>query len=216
MVEADGAGSTVFEGKKPIDGFPIARPQTNDEFDSDNLGLMWQWNHSPRNDKWSLSDLKGYLRLYASKPLKPGNFYSASNTLLQRVMGSEYGEIVTCIDINGMSEGQKNGLCVVNNKLGLLKVVQRNNTRFIQTTIGGKTTDHETVNKNKVWLKAISENHMYRFYYSTDGKNFKPAGEKFKVEGWTNWRGVEIGLFCWTDGETSGYVDIDWFKYNYR
>jgi beta-xylosidase len=155
---------------------------------------MWQWNHSPRNDKWSLTDRKEYLRLYASKPLKPRNFFLASNTLLQRVMGSKYGEIVTCIDIKGMNEGQTNGLCVVNNKLGLLKVVQQNNARFIQTTIDGKTTDHETVLKNVVWLKAVSENNLYRFYYSTDGKNFKPAGETFKVEGWTNWRGVEIGL----------------------
>jgi len=215
-VEADGVGSMVLKGKKPITGFPIARPQTNDEFKSDQLGLMWEWNHSPRNDKWSLTERKGYLRLHASKPINSGGFFQASNTLLQRVMGSEYGNIVTSIDIKGMDNGQVAGLCVVNNNMGLLKVVQKNDERFIQTTIGGKTTNFEPIHSNKVWLKAVSRNNVYQFYYSIDGKNFNMAGESFEVKNWTNWRGVEIGLFCWNNETPTGSVDVDWFRYDYR
>jgi len=215
-VEADGVGSAVFEGKKPVAGFPIARPQTNDEFNSDQLEKMWEWNHSPRNDKWSLTERKGYLRLYASKAANSGGFFQASNTLLQRVMGSEYGNIVTCMDVKGMTDGQINGLCIVANNLGLLKVVQKNNERFIQTTIGGKTTNFEPIRSNKVWLKAVSENNVYQFYFSPDGKHFNPVGEKFEVKDWCNWRGVEIGLFCWNNETPTGYGDVDWFRYGYR
>lgn len=215
-VEADGVGSVIFEGKKPVDGFPIVRPQTNDEFNSDNLGLMWQWNHSPRNNKWSLSERKGFLRLYASQPVNSGGFFQASNTLLQRVMGNEYGNIVTCIDVKGMVNGQVNGLCIVNNNMGLLKVVQKGDERCVEITIGGNTNTIEPIHKNKVWLKAVSENNVYQFFFSTDGKNYKPAGEKFEVKGWMNWRGVEIGLFCWNNKAHAGYVDVDWFRYDYR
>ena len=215
-VEADGVGSAIFEGKKPVNGFPIVRPQTNDEFNSDKLGLMWQWNHSPRNDKWSLAERKGYLRLYASNPVNSGGFFQASNTLLQRQMGSEYGNIVVCIDVNKMGNGQVNGLCVVNNNLGLLKVVQKGDKRWIETTIAGKTDTLESIHKKRIWLKAAYENNVYQFYYSTDGKKFIQVGESFKVEGWCNWRGVEIGLFCWTNEAPIGYVDVDWFRYDYR
>jgi beta-xylosidase len=163
-----------------------------------------------------LSERKGYLRLYTSQPVNSGGFFQASNTLLQRVMGSEYGNIVTCMDVNGMVNGQVNGLCIVANNLGLLKVVQKNNQRFIQTVIGGKTTDDVPIRTNKVWLKAVSENNVYQFYYSTDGKNFNAAGEKFEVKDWCNWRGVEIGLFCWNNESATGSVDVDWFRYDYR
>ncbi len=215
-VESDGVGSMVFGGKKPINGFPIVHPQTNDEFNCNRLGLMWQWNHSPRNDKWSLLERKGYLRLYASKPVNNGGFFNASNTLLQRTMGSEYGNIITCIDVNAMVNEQIVGLCIVANNLGLLKVVQINNERFIQVSIGGKSFDNVPIRTNKVWLKALSENNVYQFYYSTDGKKFNQVGESFEVEGWCNWRGVEIGLFCWTNEAPIGYVDVDWFRYDYR
>jgi beta-xylosidase len=69
-VQPDGVGKMVLEGKKPIIGFPIIRPQTEVEFNSPQLGLQWQWNHSPRNDKWSLTERKGCLRLYASVPVQ--------------------------------------------------------------------------------------------------------------------------------------------------
>lgn len=215
-VESDGVGSMVLQGKKPINGFPIQRPQTNDEFNSSKLGLMWEWNHSPRNDKWSLNERKGYLRLHASVPVQNDGFFQAANTILQRTMGNEYGKIETCINVQGMADGQSGGLCIVANNLGLLKIVQKERERFIQTSIGQKITNYKLGISNNVWLKAISENNRYQFYYSTDGKNFETVGEKFEVSDWCNWRGVEIGLFCWNDKKADGYIDVNWFKYEYR
>jgi beta-xylosidase len=215
-VEADGVGSMVLEGKKPINNYPVVRPQTNDEFNSNTLGLMWEWNHSPRNDKWSLTERKGYLRLYASQPLQKDNFFKASNTLLQRVMGSEYGNITTYIDISRMQNGQTTGLCIVSNNLGLLKIVQRENKRFIQTYINSEKQDGKLIPTNKVWLKAISKDNVYQFYYSFDGKIFEQVGAKFELKDWCNWRGVEFGLFCWNDETATGSVDVDWFRYDFR
>ncbi|PAF19238.1 glycoside hydrolase, partial [Shouchella clausii] len=41
----------------------------SDEFHSDTgtVGLVWQWNHNPDNEHWSLTERPGYLRLRNGK-----------------------------------------------------------------------------------------------------------------------------------------------------
>ena len=59
------SGRPVDSWKKPNIGgnFPIQRPQTSDGFDSPTLSAIWQWNHNPVNEAWSLTERPGWLRL---------------------------------------------------------------------------------------------------------------------------------------------------------
>ena len=215
-VEADGIGSMVLSGEKPVLGHPIVRPQTDDEFNDTILKPQWEWNHAPRNNKWSLTEHKGYLRLYSSVPVKDGGFYNACNTLLQRTMGNEIGIINTCFEINAMANGEVCGLCVVAYNLGLLKVVKEKNKTKICSFTNGKEQYGDELKSSKIWLKAISKDNSYQFYYSLDGEAYKAIGEAFIVKDWCNWRGVETGLFNWNTTSSTGYIDVDWFHYKYR
>ena len=63
----------------------------SDDFDrKDNeadLSLVWQWNHNPVNELWSVRDREGYLRLTTGRTDE--NLLKARNTLTQRTIGPE-------------------------------------------------------------------------------------------------------------------------------
>jgi hypothetical protein len=128
-----GAGTLNWSGKKPINGFPVQVPQSSDAFDSATLAPQWERNYQPRADKWSLTERPGWpsgvipptfccvtvpatppgwLRLHAFKPIRIGDFFKAGNTLTQRVMGYEGGEVILKLDASKMADGQTAGLCV--------------------------------------------------------------------------------------------------------
>jgi len=231
-VQPDGVGCRVMEGKKPIAGFPITRPQTEVDFNSPKLGLQWEWNNSPRNDKWSLTEKKGSLRLYASMPLKDANpskppekptdtperrtFDRACNTLLQRIMGEKFGEATACMDVSRMADGQLAGLCVVTANHGMLEIVQTNSQRYLRAYTNSKLQDGKLIAADKIWLKFINNKSVFQFYYSANGTDFEKIGEKFTVSSWYRWRGVEFGLFCWNELKAEGFIDVNAFKYNYE
>ena len=52
---------------------------SSDYFDQDELYINWQWNHNPINDKWSLKERPGYLRLKTNRIVD--NLFLAPNTL---------------------------------------------------------------------------------------------------------------------------------------
>ena len=218
-VESDGVGRMAMGGIKPIQDYPITKPQSSDEFNCKTLGPQWNWNHSPKNDKWSLTERSGFLRLYASKPIKDGGYENASNSLMQRTMG-EYGTITTCVDVSGMEDGQLGGICVVNTAIGLLKVTQERGTRFIEAETNDKIFKGTELTYTKIWLRATALKNYYEFSYSTDGNIFAPIGEVMLGPGkgwvWRNWRGIQIGLFNWNMNADKGYLDFDWFHYEYK
>lgn len=57
----------------------------SDEFNDNKLGLIWQWNHNPNNQLWSLTKRVGYLRLSTGR--LDTLLLSARNTLTQRTFG---------------------------------------------------------------------------------------------------------------------------------
>jgi beta-xylosidase len=65
-VGADTIGTMVWSEKMPLSSNKKFFIQTNDEFSTTTLSSQWEWNYQPRNDKWSLKNRKGWLRLYAS------------------------------------------------------------------------------------------------------------------------------------------------------
>src|SRR5699024_4709108 len=56
------------------------------------LDLVWQWNHNPDNNYWSLTERAGYLRLINGRT--SSSILNTRNTLTQRAFGPESsGEI---------------------------------------------------------------------------------------------------------------------------
>lgn len=124
---------------------PEAKPAeqtlaTSDDFSSVELGLQWQFNHTPDWSHVSLTQRPGYLRLHAQLAPQPlprreasnprithpdrmaqssvevsseAPFLMARNTLTQRIYGP-YSQATACVDASHLRVGDRAGLAVLN------------------------------------------------------------------------------------------------------
>jgi beta-xylosidase len=214
-IDRNGIGEPVYVWKKPaIKGdFNIAAPQSDDDFNAAILGLQWQWNHNPVNASWSLTEKFGMLVL---KALKSENFTKARNTLTQKVMGAT-GEAVTEMDLSGLTDGQKAGLCSMGGKnTSLLGVTRKNGQMYLFMEKNGKTIDEKPVKQKKIYLKVKLDikGDKNLFFYSFDNKQFSQLGESF-ITSAGFWKGTRIGLFSFNEANDNGSAAFNWFTYDY-
>jgi len=215
----DTIGKMVWYLKKPIKSEAIKSIQTNDEFSEKTLSVEWEWNHQPRADKWSLADRSGFIRLYAFKPLTTTNngkyLLSVGNTLTQRSMKTDSCVAVIKVNIEGLADGQFGGLCHFAGTYSAFGVKQTAGIRRLVYDNNGQNKEGEVITSSSIYLRSswgISGNSQYAF--SLDGKVFETFGETYKLT-WGNYRGDRIGIFSYNSIEETGYIDVDWFHYNY-
>src|SRR5690606_17584137 len=92
------------------------------------LPLVWQWNHNPDNQNWTLNRKKGYLRLTTARI--DTSFLMARNTLTQRTIGPK-STGTTAIDISKMKEGDVAGLALLQKNYGWVGVKFENGKKYI-------------------------------------------------------------------------------------
>jgi beta-xylosidase len=214
-VGADGIGEMVWSAKKPIDGFPIATPQASDEFDGHELGQQWEWNYQPRNDKWSLTERPGFLRLHAFKPLQKGTFLKAGNTLSQRCIRADKCEVTMKMNIASMTDGQQAGLCHFAQAYSTFGIQQSKGTRNLLINDNGKTLPGPAINSPDIWLRsAWGQDGVSQYAYSIDGTHYTSFGGPYQLK-WGHYRGDRVGIFTYNDDAETGLVDVDWFHFDY-
>ena len=213
----DKIGEPQWEAAKPVQGQKRSFPQGSDNFTSEKLDPQWAWNYQPRDDKWSLTERKGYLRLYAFKPLKESTFFKAGNTLSQRYVWSETTQADIKIDISGMALGQEAGLCHFNGGKNYctLSVKITDIGKVIRYNDNGKIVEGEPIQSTTVWMRSIVDAKFQNsYFYSEDGKNFKPFGGVYQLC-WGGYRGDNVGIFNYNNFGEKGYVDVDFFQYKF-
>lgn len=215
-VMPDTIGRMVWSGKIPVKGFGRVLPQASDEFDMPKLSVQWEWNYQPRNDKWSLSTRKGWLRLYASRPLVPNNLLKAANTITQRTMRIKGNEVVLKMDVSGMKNGQKAGLSHFGSpKYSAFGVACDDKALSIELTVNGVSEVGPPLKDRYLWLKSTwGLDGLSQYYYSTDGKEFLPFGKPYQMS-WGAYRGDRLAIYSYNNLAEEGYVDIDYFHYGY-
>jgi hypothetical protein len=98
----------------------------------------------------------------------------------------------------------------------MLGVVQQGGVRTLQLSNDKKITVGPTLTGKDVWLKLIIDDKAScTFAYSLDGTTFIPIGDSFKF-GWANYRGTRFALYNWNDDTEAGYIDFDYFHYDYN
>ncbi|TXG39515.1 glycoside hydrolase family 43 protein [Seonamhaeicola maritimus] len=230
----DGIGEPVKQHKKPIDGYPVAAPSSDDDFSNEKLGFQWEWNHNPRNTHWSLTERRGWLRLKASKVLpnekgygpninewtnndgSDSDFWRACNTLSQRIMGITTGTAVAKFDISGMQPHQLAGFVRYGGVFNLLGVeVDKNGKKnlFYMNPMAEKTNGPELVG-NDLFVRTSNNSNQATYEYSLDGENYKAFGPTFTIV-FGKWTGDRLGFFSWNEKEDAGHIDVDWFTYDY-
>jgi beta-xylosidase len=214
-IDGDGIGEPVLAHAKPIRGFPIAAPGSDDEFDSPRLGPHWEWNHNSRDGRWSLAERPGWLRLKASVPVGEGGFWGASNTVSQRIMGTGKGEATARLDLSGMRAGQWAGFVRFGGVYHLLGVhVDEEGTRRLFFDARGQVTAGPVIDADTLWIRTSNDGDQARFAWSTDEQTFHELGPTFTIE-FGKWTGDRLGFFCWSDRAPEGHLDVDWFRYQY-
>ena len=182
------------------------------------LPLVWQWNHNPVNDLWSVTQRKGYLRLTTGRT--DNDFVSARNTLTQRTFGPECSGSAS-IDVSNMKEGDFAGLALLQRKYGLVGVKFDNGIKSIVMVNAqtGTALEAESIplQQKIVYLQADCNfrdlTDVANFFYSLDGKTWIPIGSQLKMEySMPHFMGYRFGLFNYATKTPGGYVDFDWFR----
>jgi len=182
------------------------------------LPLVWQWNHNPDNELWSLKKRPGYMRLTAGRV--ETDFLNAKNTLTQRTIGPQCAGY-TSINISGMKDGDYAGLCLLQKNYGQIGVkIEGKNALIIMINAGtGKPVEAaripvtENVIHFKIECDFKDKNDLADFFYSTDGKHWNKTGTSLKMT-YTlpHFMGYRFGLFNYATKTTGGYADFDYYR----
>lgn len=194
----------------------------SDEFDrrSDEPPLppVWQWNHNPDDEHWSLSRRPGFLRITAAR-VDP-DFLSARNTLTQRTFGPTCsGEIR--LDTAGLNDGDFAGLGLLQKHYGFAGVTRRGDQRAIVVVSAesGEPTEQEAVPCSEaiVYLKAEcdfrNQADRAQFFYSLDGRRWtaldRPLRMRYTLP---HFMGYRFALFHYATKTPGGWTDFDYFR----
>ncbi len=194
----------------------------SDEFDRQAgdraLPPVWQWNHNPDNEFWSLTQRPGFLRLTTGRV--DADFLAARNTLTQRTFGPECSGTVS-IDVSNMKDGDLAGLGGLQKKFGLVAVKMAGNAKTIVmvSAESGSPVEVESVplTQDVVFLKVDCDfkNRADKafFFHSPDGKTWTPIGKPLRMS-YTlpHFMGYRFALFNYATRTAGGFVDFDYFR----
>ncbi|AGA78904.1 glycoside hydrolase family 43 protein [Echinicola vietnamensis] len=193
----------------------------SDDFDRKkkdrDLPLVWQWNHNPDPEHWSVRKRKGFLRLTTARVDK--TLVDAKNTLTQRTIGP-YCEGIIKMDVSDMKDGDFAGLALLQKLYGQVgvKAVNGEKVLVMVNADAGEPEEIERIpfHANTVYLKATGDfterKDEANFYYSLDGKDWKPIGSTLHMK-YTlpHFMGYRFGLFNYATKSPGGHVDFDFF-----
>ena len=212
--DENGKRDMTWQMKKPISGYSSLPLWINDEFDGPDLNPNWLWNHQSDSSKWSLSEKPGYLRIKVQN--NPENdFFKIPNVINVRHFRSESEEITTRLDLKGLSDKMESGLAIFNGGVDYARigVKQKKMYKELIFEVDEKVTKTVSLPEiSEIYLRVITGyDEEAAWYYSLDGKEFKKIEYTYQLKA-GNFRGSMIGLYTFTRGNESGYLDIDWFR----
>jgi len=222
--DGNGIGEPVSTHKKPNVGkdYPLCTPPESDEFNSNTLGLQWQWHANPHQNLGFPAGSLGFYRLNCTpKPDGFTNLWTVPNLLLQKFPAGEFTATVK-LTFDPRSDGEQTGLLVMGLNYQYITLKQENGKLGIQLVRCLKANDKtpeelvasEQISSSTIFLRVtVTKDALCYFSYSETGKDFKQLGEEFKPAHGL-WIGAKMGLFALREGSKGkvGTVDVDWFR----
>ena len=193
------------------------------DYNGSNLDLVWQWNHNPNNNNWSLTDRAGWLRLTTGS--KATSILNARNTLTQRTFGPTCSGKIK-MDISGMKNGDYAGLAAFSYNYGYI-AVKKEGTAAKLVMVDAHNNQAENADKPRVaasvdcksdivYLKEdfnFAGGDKVTFYYSFDGSTWTQLGEPMQLSyELKHFMGSKFAIFNYATKSTGGYADFDYFR----
>lgn len=196
----------------------VATDEFNRKKGDSALPLVWQWNHNPDSEHWSLTEREGYMRITTGRV--DTSLYLVRNMLTQRTIGPKCTGS-TLLDLTNMKEGDFAGLALLQSRYGLIGVQyeQGEKTLVMINADSGNPVKAEAqpLNQNTIYLKASCDFEERKdeanFFYSLDGKEWCKIGTALKMQ-YTlpHFMGYRFGLYNYATKKAGGYVDFDYFR----
>lgn len=202
----------------------------SDEFSNGRKSILWEWNHNPYDNLWSLTERDGWLTLTTGKVVD--NLFLAPNTITQRMTGP-FCEGAVKLDVKDMKNGDRCGFAVFNGDTGSIGVEMENDRKYIvmrslSVRIGGENhgvTDVEDTELGRVPLEGdivyfkinadfMPGMDMAEFSYSKEGENWTGIGNPFKMRfDYTRlFMGTRYAIYNYATQSTGGKLHVDWFR----
>ena len=114
-----------------------------------------------------------------------------------------------------MTNGQRAGLCHFSAAYSCFGIKQVSGIRRLMDDENGTETPGPVIKQKIIWLKSSwGYDGISHYAYSLDGKKFVPFGNGYALS-WGFYRGDRVGLFSYNMKKERGYVDVDYFHYDY-
>jgi len=242
-VEGEAYGTPVTTYKKPVSSsIELVVPESSDEFNTEILGLQWQWNANYDDSWYCLNPVMSSIELKAISYAKEQSIANMPNLLLQKWCMPEF-TTVTKLNLTQLKEGDVAGLISmgilygaigVKREKGILKLIQITGE---QSFFNEKATSFD-IEKELKNLGDIQEIYFENQVMQVDKKEIdvvpiqeleEHSYEKIKfsysLDGINyiellsmdsragRWVGVKNGLFCYNKGgKDTGMVSSDYFR----
>ena len=221
------------DGGVPVKEFDVNLPPdgedcvwASDEFDTELLPLVWQWNHKALDGCWSLTERPGWLRLTTGQ-IATG-LPDARNTLTQRTFGPQCvsevlldGAGLQVGDFAGISAFQSHradiGLRRTEDGLELYAVqeipgrngraVTRNTTELLRLPAEGTSVQlriRYDFDRDQAWL-AYRWPLMPMHWHELE----TPLQMRYTLDYFTGYR---TALYCYSTRQTGGHADFEYFR----
>jgi beta-xylosidase len=188
----------------------------NEDFNGQQLGRVWQWNHNPDDKMWSLKG--GRLRLNS---MPSEQLMWARNTLTQRVIGPKSVATVE-LYVKGMKDGDVAGLGNINVPCSWIGIVKQGKNltlrcfeQMTNDTIDADGVVADLQSATKIHLRMIGDydNDQAQYAYSLDGENFQTIGRMMPLSyQLITFQGSRHALFAYNiKGRNGGYAEFDNF-----
>ncbi len=217
-------------------GYVYKPLMTSDDFDykpGEKLHTAWQWNHTPDNSLWSVTERPGWLRLRTGNVVP--NVVLAKNSLGQRTEGpASEGEVK--VDVSALKDGDFAGICAMQGHYGFVGVTREEGKNYIvmvrrpnppaneppfrrmtDRSVPGEICEKVPLDGNIAELKIFcnfEDNIDEADFFYKKGDEWVKIGERLKMR-YTldHFMGYRFTLFCFSTKEAGGYADFDYFKF---
>ena len=187
------------------------------------LKKVWQWNHNPKPEMWSVTDRKGYLRIKTGK--LSDSILEAQNILTQRTMGP-WCEGTVYVDGSHLNNGDFAGIAAFQGCFGFIGLTKEEDQYYL--VMRGKERREKDleeieyarlkINTAYIRLKAkfnFKDNvDEVEFFYQDEDKWYQLGRAHKLYFTLDHFMGCRIALFLYSTKEIGGYVDYKDFEYN--
>lgn len=225
-LNGDGIGEPVSSWPLPVENAPHYEIATSDEFDAPVPGLQWQWQANPDVRSYSLTERKGWLRLYCLRnPSRDNLVWYAPSVLTQIPQDSSF-TAEACLELTGTATGDFAGIGLLGHRYGFIGLGYDGGGYRVEVfkgSVSGRTYEGEAeectlysvpVSNNRLYLRIeLRQDKNYFLSYSLDGQDYTVIDHIFPLERAT-WTGAKLALFAGNreNRASSGFGDFDYIR----